>query len=175
MYVCVCELCVCSPCWYSPCCRQCPEGVVSSTPARFPGNSGFHKSADSLVFVCPSLTQHLSLVQTCLASKTTPPLMRAAYLLCVLAMCKEEADSGLLPLPLQSLERAASATSLQPPVLVEAVVAIHVAIKLSFPDPIPPPVWSLAESHSKQLVSNKLLTAASQDSKDVGVACGHGL
>ena len=59
MYVCVkVHLCVCSPCCYSPCCHQCLEGVVSSTPARFPGNSGFHKSADSLVLVCPFLTQH---------------------------------------------------------------------------------------------------------------------
>lgn len=103
--------------------------------------------------------------QTSFNSKTTPPLMRVAYLWCVLALCQEDKEGSLMPLPFQSVERAAAATTVQSPALEEAVVAIHVAIKLSFPDPIPPQVWALAESHAEQLVSSKLIAAASQESK----------
>lgn len=70
-----------------------------------------------------------------------------------------------MPLPFLSLERTASTPSLQSPALEEAVVAIHVAIKVSFPEPIPSQAWALAESHAEQLVSSKLLAAASQESK----------
>ena len=88
-----------------------------------------------------------------------------AYLWCVLTLCKEERHASLLPLPLQSLERLSATPSPQVPVLEEAVVAIHVLLKVSFPDPIPPQVWSLVDSHSEHLVSNKLIAAASQESE----------
>lgn len=87
----------------------------------------------------------------------------------MLALCQEERESSLVPLPFLSLERTSSAPSPQSPALEEAVVAIHVAIKVSFPEPIPSQVWALAESHAEQLVSSKLLAAASQESKE---GCG---
>ena len=92
----------------------------------------------------------------------------------MLALCREEREPSLVPLPLQSLERVAATPSPQSPALEEAVAAIHVAIKVSFPEPIPPQAWALAESHAEQLVSSKLLTAASQESKKEGLAGGGG-
>lgn len=109
----------------------------------------------------------LSPSQTYMSNKTTHPQLRVVYLWCVLGLCKEEIESSLLPLPLQSLERVSSTTSPQHPALEEAVIALHVILKTSFPDTIPSQVWSLADSHSEQIVSNKLLTAASQESEDV--------
>ena len=93
-------------------------------------------------------------MQAALSGKTTPPLMRAAYLWCVLALCSREEGEGegtggisLSSLPLACLERTSALSSLQLPTLEEAIVALHVAVKVSFPDPIPPLVWNLAESH----------------------------
>ena len=70
-----------------------------------------------------------------------------------------------MPLPLLSLERLLATPSPQVPVLEEAIVALHVLHKISFPDPIPAQAWSLADSHSESLVSNKLISSASQESK----------
>ena len=104
-------------------------------------------------------------LQASLSNKTTTPPLRAAYLWCVLALCKEERHASLLPLPLQSLERLLATPSPQVPLLEEALVAIHVLIKVSFPDPVPAQVWSVANSHSEHLVSKKMTSAASQESR----------
>ena len=97
-----------------------------------------------------------------------------AYLLCVSALCAEEKDPALLPLPLHSLERAAgSSAPPQVPALEESLVALNVAVNLAFPDPIPQQVWSVADSHSEHVVSNKLISAASQERKLEG-GCGFG-
>lgn len=85
---------------------------------------------------------------------------------CVLALCQQDAgDLSLLPLPRQSLERVSSTPSPQPAALEEGVVAMHILIKISYPDPIPAEVWSLADSHSQHFVSTKLISAASSECK----------
>lgn len=104
-------------------------------------------------------------LKAALSDKTTHPLLRAAYLQCVLAFCGEEKDRSLLLLPLMSLERTSQTSSPQIPALEETLIAMQLAIEISFPDPIPAQVWSLADSHSEHLVSNKLIAAASQKSK----------
>jgi hypothetical protein len=81
----------------------------------------------------------------------------------MLALSQEERETSLLPLPLQSLERVISTPSPQSPTLEEAVVAMDVSIRFSFPEPIPSQVWALAESHAEHLASSKLLAAASQE------------
>ena len=78
---------------------------------------------------------------------------------------EEEMRDTIMPLPLISLTRLSATPSPQPAVLEEAVVAMHVLIKITYPDPIPPQIWSLVDSHSEQLVSNKLLSSASQESE----------
>ena len=98
--------------------------------------------------------------------------MRIAYLWCILALCSEERVDTLLPLPLLSLEKTSSTPSPQAPMLEEAVVAIHVAVKVSFPDPSPAQAWTLADSRAEQLVSQKVITAASQESKWVWLVGG---
>ena len=103
--------------------------------------------------------------QASLSAKTTAPLLRVSFLLCVSALCDEELDPALLPLPLQSLERGAANLSPQLPALEETLVALDLAVRLSFPNPIPQEVWSVADSHSEQLVSAKLITAASEKCK----------
>lgn len=88
-------------------------------------------------------------------------------MLCVSALCADEREPALLPVPLDSLERAAAAGGVAPqvPALEETLVALHVVIKLSFPDPIPQQAWAVADSHAEHMASSKLVSAASQECK----------
>ncbi len=109
-----------------------------------------------------------------LSNKTTPPLLRVGYLLCVLALYQEEERRDtILPLPLPSLTRLSATPSPQAAVLEEVVVAMHVLIKVAYPDPIPPQIWSVVDSHSQQLTSNKLMSSASQESEAITSSLHH--
>ena len=69
----------------------------------------------------------------------------------------------------QSLERVTATPSLQPAVLEETLVACHVLIKINHPRGVPIQVRGVVESHSEQLVSGKVVAAATQNSKDTVV------
>ncbi len=107
-----------------------------------------------------------------MTGKSTPSLLRAVYLRCVLALSQPE-DSAhtaiFSPLVKQSLERVFSSSSPQPAALEEALVACHVLISISRPKGVPAEVWGVAGSHCEQLVSNKLITTATQDSESTCV------
>ena len=57
----------------------------------------------------------------------------------------------------------------QPAALEEALVACHVLIKTNHPRGVPSQVWGVVGSHSEQLVSGKVVAAATQNSKDAVV------
>ena len=107
----------------------------------------------------------ISFRQESLASKTTPPPVRACLLRCVRALCREEDNAALLSISRTSLSRLSTLASMQATGLEEAVVACDVIIKLHSPDPAPQEVWSFANSHGEQVFSHKVLSSVSKECK----------